>query len=122
MHRRGRRCSACTGSRCTRPGATIADFIQGRVTAGDAAGRAGLRKVIDGVADGMLCHRGWTVATLDPKRRTIATLAHGAPQPGINGVSAAAIAQGELWLGSYQSARLARVVGWHKLARQKGRQ
>lgn len=72
----------------------------------------GPRKVVNGVADAMLCHRGWSVAELDLRTRSLTTLAAGPPQPGFNGVSAAAITRGELWLGTYQSARLARVRGW----------
>lgn len=67
----------------------------------------GLRRVIDGVADPMLCHRGWIVGELDLARRRIGTVAYGNPQPGFNGLSAAALVRGELWLGSFQSDRLA---------------
>ena len=70
----------------------------------------GLRKVVEGVADPMLCHRGWVVGELVDQR--IATIAYGRPQPGFNGLSAAAIAGGELWLGSFQSGRLAVVRDW----------
>ncbi len=65
----------------------------------------GLRPVVNGVADPMLCHRGWVVGELKDGR--IATVAYGRPQPGFNGLSAATIAGGELWLGSFQSSRLA---------------
>jgi len=67
----------------------------------------GLRKVIDGQADPMLCHRGWVVGELDPAQGRIATFAYGGPQAGFNGLSTAALAGGELWLGSYQAGRLA---------------
>jgi hypothetical protein len=67
----------------------------------------GLRGVKDGVADPMLCHRGWTVGELDLQRRTITKLAAGPPQPGFNGLSAAAIVGNTLWLGSFQDSRLA---------------
>lgn len=67
----------------------------------------GLRRVVAGVADPMLCHRGWMVGELDPKRRRIATVAYGSPPPNFNGVSVAAIVADELWLGSFQSDRLA---------------
>ncbi len=67
----------------------------------------GLRKVVDGVADPMLCHRGWIVGELDTRRRRIATIAYGRPQPGFNGLSAATFVGDELWLGSFQSDRLA---------------
>lgn len=67
----------------------------------------GLRKVVNGVADPMLCHRGWVVGELDPAARRISTFAYGRPQPAFNGLSAAAIMGGELWLGSFQSNRIA---------------
>ncbi|HWJ70761.1 MAG TPA: hypothetical protein VNS79_12025 [Sphingobium sp.] len=67
----------------------------------------GLRTVIDGVADPMTCHRGWVVGELDLQNKRIATVAYGRPQAGFNGLSAAAILDHELWLGSYQSSRLA---------------
>jgi hypothetical protein len=67
----------------------------------------GLRRVVDGVADPMLCHRGWVVGELDAKKRRIVVVAEGPPQPGFNGLSAAAISGNELWLGSFQSSRLA---------------
>lgn len=66
----------------------------------------GLRRVVGGKADPMLCHRGWVVGEFHPARRQISTIAHGYPQPGFNGLSAAAIVNGELWLGSFQSNRL----------------
>lgn len=65
----------------------------------------GLRPIVDGVADPMLCHRGWIVGELRDGR--IATVAYGRPQPGFNGLSAAAIAGRDLWLGSFQAGRLA---------------
>lgn len=67
----------------------------------------GLRKVVDGVADPMLCHRGWSVGELDRTARKIRIVASGKPAPGFNGHSSAAIAGGRLWLGSFQSSRLA---------------
>jgi hypothetical protein len=67
----------------------------------------GLRRVVDGVADPMLCHRGWVVGELDLAARRISTFAYGHPQPGFNGHSAAALVEGELWLGSFQTDRLA---------------
>lgn len=67
----------------------------------------GLRKVVDGKADPMLCHRGWVVGEVDLENHRIATVAYGHPQTGFNGVSAAAISNGRLWLGSFQSGRLA---------------
>lgn len=73
----------------------------------------GLRKVVDGVADPMLCHRGWIVGELDRSARRISTVAYGRPEADFNGLSAAAIANGELWLGSFQSNRLA-VARYHQ--------
>jgi hypothetical protein len=67
----------------------------------------GLRAVVNGVADPMLCHRGWVVAELNLQQRRISTHAYGRPQPGFNGLSSAALVNGELWLGSFQSDRLA---------------
>lgn len=67
----------------------------------------GLRRVIHGVADPMRCHRGWVVGELDLTHHRIATVAYGLPAPGFNGLSAAALSDGDLWLGSFQSDRLA---------------
>ncbi|MEN9718159.1 MAG: hypothetical protein RIQ99_1037 [Pseudomonadota bacterium] len=67
----------------------------------------GLRKVVDGKADPMLCHRGWVVGELDLAHRRVATVAYGHPQPGFSGVSTAALSAGTLWLGSFQADRLA---------------
>lgn len=67
----------------------------------------GLRRIENGVADPMLCHRGWVVGEVDRARRRIVTIAQGGPQPGFNGLSAATFASGTLWLGSFQSDRLA---------------
>ncbi len=67
----------------------------------------GTRKIIDGRADDMRCHRGYTVAQLDPQAMSFRVLAYAEPDPIFNGVSAAVIVAGELWLGSYQADRLA---------------
>lgn len=67
----------------------------------------GLRKVVNGIADPMLCHRGWAVGELNWRKRKIEIVAKGPPQPSFNGLSAAAIAEGRLWLGSFQSNRIA---------------
>lgn len=69
----------------------------------------GTRRIVDGVADPMLCHRGWVVGELDLGQRRIATVAYGPPARGFNGHSAAALLDGELWLGSFQSDRIALV-------------
>lgn len=67
----------------------------------------GLRTILNGEADKMLCHRGYVVAAIDPASRRVSTLAYGTPEDGFNGVSAAAIIGDTLWLGSYQADRLA---------------
>jgi hypothetical protein len=67
----------------------------------------GMRKIINGRADDMRCHRGYTVAQLDPATLRFDILAYSEPNPDFNGVSAAVIVNGELWLGSYQADRLA---------------
>ena len=64
-------------------------------------------KIIDGKADDMRCHRGYTVAALDPQTLQFTVLAYATPNAGFNGVSAAIPMGDELWLGSYQSDRVA---------------
>jgi hypothetical protein len=59
------------------------------------------------VADPMLCHRGWTVAHLEPKSMTWSLVAYAEPNPFFNGTSTGLIAGDELWLGSFQSDRIA---------------
>lgn len=67
----------------------------------------GVRQIVAGVADGMLCHRGYVAALLDPKTRTWSIVAKSGPSQSFNGVSAALVVADELWLGSYQADRLA---------------
>jgi len=67
----------------------------------------GLRRVVDGEADKMLCHRGYVAAAIDPASGIVSTLTYGEPEQDFNGVSAAAIAGDTIWLGSYQADRLA---------------
>ncbi len=67
----------------------------------------GLRKVINGVADGMQCHRGYVAAQLDPKTMAFRILSYGEPNAAYNGVASAVIIGNTLWLGSYQSDRIA---------------
>ncbi|WP_404373968.1 hypothetical protein AB5I39_02455 [Sphingomonas sp. MMS24-J45] len=67
----------------------------------------GLRRIVSGAADKMLCHRGYAVGAVDPVAGKVTILAAGEPEPGFNGVSAAAIVGDTLWLGSYQANRLA---------------
>lgn len=67
----------------------------------------GVRKIINGVADGMRCHRGYVVAQFDPESTSFSVLAYAEPDPDFNGVSAATIVGRDLWLASYQSDRVA---------------
>lgn len=67
----------------------------------------GPRKIVGGVADGMLCHRGHVVAELNPETATFRVVADAGPDPVFNGVSAAVIVDDHLWLGSYQADRIA---------------
>jgi hypothetical protein len=68
----------------------------------------GLRKIIDGKADPMLCHRGYTVAHLEPKSMTWTIVAYAEPNPYFNGASTGLVIGDHLWLGSFQSDRIAR--------------
>jgi hypothetical protein len=67
----------------------------------------GLRKIIDGKADPMLCHRGYTVAHLDPRSMTWSIVAYAEPNPAFNGASTGLIIGDRLWIGSFQSDRIA---------------
>jgi hypothetical protein len=80
------------------------------ITAGmmyDEPACGGTRKVIDGRADDMRCHRGTVVAELDPELMTFRIVAYAPPDPSFNGASAAVLVGNQLWLGSYQSDCLA---------------
>jgi hypothetical protein len=55
----------------------------------------------------MRCPRGYVVATLDPETLTYSVIAYDTPNPAFNGVSAAAVIGREVWLGSYQSDKIA---------------
>jgi hypothetical protein len=67
----------------------------------------GYRKVENGVADPMLCHRGYSAAFISLPSGSIRTLVRGEPVPQFNGVSTAVVVGDTVWLGSYQSDRLA---------------
>ena len=67
----------------------------------------GTRKIIDGRADDMRCHRGYVVAELNPHTLDFAIVAYAEPNATFNGVSAARIVGEELWLGAYQGDRIA---------------
>lgn len=66
----------------------------------------GLRKVVNGKADPMLCHRGWVVGELHTSALRISTFAYGRPQMHFSGLSAAALIGHDLWLGSFQVGRI----------------
>ena len=67
----------------------------------------GYRKIIHGIADPMLCRRGYSVAFITLPVGSIETIARGEPEPQFNGVSTAVVVGNTLWLGSYQADRLA---------------
>ena len=67
----------------------------------------GVRKIVDGKADDMRCHRGYVVAQLHPHASEFSIIAYAEPNPAFNGVSAARIVGGELWLAAYQGDRIA---------------
>jgi len=67
----------------------------------------GVRRVVAGKADDMHCHRGYVVAAIDPATLDFHTLAYAEPDSDFNGVSAAVVLDGILWLGSYQADRVA---------------
>jgi hypothetical protein len=62
----------------------------------------GLRRIVAGKADDMRCHRGYTVAELDPATMEFRLLAYSEPDPDFNGVSVGVVVDDELWLGSWQ--------------------
>lgn len=85
-------------------------FENGLITAGmrlfePACG--GYRKIVNGVADPMLCHRGYSVAFISLPSGKLTTIARGNPQEHFNGVSTGVVLGKTLWLGSYQADRLA---------------
>jgi hypothetical protein len=67
----------------------------------------GVRKVVDGRAEDMYCHRGYVVAELDPETMAFRVLAYGEPNPAFTGVSSAVLIGRELWLGSFRADRVA---------------
>lgn len=77
----------------------------------------GRRKIVNGVADMMLCHRGYVAAELDPDAGVFRTIAYGEPNPSFNAVSSAVIVGHELWLGAFRSDRIA----WRRLPAQLNR-
>lgn len=73
----------------------------------DEPGCGGLRKIINGEADKMLCHRGSVVAEINLRTNSMAPIWNAEPEADFNGISAAALSGDRLWIGSYQADRLA---------------
>jgi hypothetical protein len=69
----------------------------------------GTRKIIDGKADDMRCHRGTVVAELHPETMTFSLIAYTTPDPKFNGASTARIVDDEIWIASYQKDCVARL-------------
>jgi hypothetical protein len=67
----------------------------------------GTRKIVDGKADDMRCHRGYTVAALEPQTLEFTIVAYSQPNAGFNGVSAGRVIDDALWLAAYQGDRIA---------------
>jgi hypothetical protein len=67
----------------------------------------GTRQIVNGIADTMLCPRGWKVAELQPKSGRFRLVAEGKRSSAFNGVSQAVLMGKTLWLGSYQADRIA---------------
>ena len=67
----------------------------------------GRRKLVNGKADDMRCHRGYTIAELDPGSLDFRILAYAGPNERFNGASSAALVDDDLWLASYQANRIA---------------
>lgn len=80
------------------------------VTAGmvrDEPACGGLRKVVNGVAEGFGCARGYVIAALNPQSMTWTILDYGEPNSAFNGVSGAVFVGDEIWLSSFLGDRLA---------------
>lgn len=67
-------------------------------------------RAIQGKVD-LSCHRGWSVAAIDPKTLAVTPVASGPADPDFSNVSTGLILGDELWLGSFRASRLA----WRKL-------
>lgn len=67
----------------------------------------GIRKVIHGHADPMLCHRGYAVAAVDPHTLRFTVLAQGEPNLAFNGATTGLVIGSRLWISSYQADRVA---------------
>jgi len=67
----------------------------------------GIRRIVNGRADPMLCHRGYVVAAVDRQTLRFTILAYAEPNPAFNGVTTGLVVDGRLWLGSYQADRVA---------------
>lgn len=67
----------------------------------------GVRKVVNGQAGSLACPRGWMVGELDPKTMIYSIVAYSTPTATYNGVASAVIMGGNVYLGSYQSDKIA---------------
>ncbi|MGH8302702.1 MAG: hypothetical protein ACRET5_14670, partial [Steroidobacteraceae bacterium] len=67
----------------------------------------GIRRIINGHADAMLCHRGYVVAALDPRTLHYTVIAHAGPNQAFNGATTGLIIGSRLWISSYQADRVA---------------
>ncbi len=67
----------------------------------------GPRSLVEGVADPLICHRGYVAAVFDPSKGEFRTLAYGPPNRTFNDVSSAVLVGDKVWLGSFRSDRLA---------------
>jgi hypothetical protein len=67
----------------------------------------GIRRVVNGEATSLRCPRGWMVGSLDPATMVYSLIAYDLPNPVYNGVSAAVVMGNMVWLGSYQSDKIA---------------
>ena len=67
----------------------------------------GIRGIVNGHADPMLCHRGYVVAAVDPRTLHFTVLARGRPNPVFNGATTGLVIGNRLWISSYQADRVA---------------
>jgi hypothetical protein len=67
----------------------------------------GVRRIVGGHADPMLCHRGYVVAAVDPRTLRYTVLAYGEPNPVFNGATTGLVIGDRLWISSYQADRVA---------------
>ena len=76
----------------------------------------GRRRIVEGVADMMFCHRGYVAAEFDPSAGVFRTIVYSGPNADFNAVSTAVTVGDELWLGAFRSDRIA----YRRLSSQAG--